>query len=69
MEQVVLVLDNYLADNIFWQDEILFLRRKLESKENTIDKLFNILHSNNNKIIKNVFLIKTLQKTNSQKML
>ena len=37
MEQVVLVLGNYLADNIFWQEEILFLRRKLESKQNTIE--------------------------------
>ena len=49
---------NYLPDDIFWQEEILFLRRVLENKRKTIDKLFNILHNNNNEITKQFFLYK-----------
>ena len=30
---------NYLADDIFWREEILFLRRELENKQKTINKL------------------------------
>ena len=33
---------NYLADDIFWREKILFLRCDLENKQKTIDKLFNI---------------------------
>ena len=29
---------NYLADDIFWKEEILVLRRELENKQKTIDK-------------------------------
>ena len=47
---------NYLADDSFWPEEILFLRRKLENKQKTIDKLFNILRNNNNEITKDFFL-------------
>ena len=47
---------NYLADDSFWREEILFLRRKLENKQKTIDKLFNILRNNNNEITKDFFL-------------
>ena len=49
---------NYLADDFFWQEEVLFLRRELENKQKTIDKLFNILHNNNNEITKQFFLYK-----------
>ena len=34
---------------------ILFLRRELENKQKTIDKLFNILHNGNNEITKQFF--------------
>ena len=47
---------NYLADDILWREEILFLRRELENKQKTIDKLFNILRNNNNEITKQFFL-------------
>ena len=47
---------NYLADDSFWQEEILFLRSELENKQKTIDKLFNILRNNNNEITKQFFL-------------
>ena len=43
---------NYLTDYFFWQEEILFLRLKLENKQKTIQKLFNILRSNNNETTK-----------------
>ena len=43
---------NYLADDSFWREEI---RRELENKQKTIDKLFNILHNDNNEIIKQFF--------------
>ena len=45
---------NYLSDDSFWREEILFLRGKLENKQKTIDKLFNILR--NNEITKQFFL-------------
>ena len=38
------------------------MRRELENKQKTIDKLFNILRNNNNEITEHFFLIKTLQK-------
>ena len=60
---------NYLADDILWREEILFLRRELENKQKTIDKLFNILRNNNNEIKNNFFFIITLKKKNYQKML
>ena len=47
---------NYLADDSFWREEILFLRSELENKQKTIDKLFNILRNNNNEITKQFFL-------------
>ena len=40
----LLVNANYLADDIFWPEEILFLRMELKNKQKTINKLFNILH-------------------------
>ena len=43
---------NYLADDSFWREEI---RRELENKQKTIDKLFNILHNGNNEITKQFF--------------
>ena len=49
---------NYLADDIFWQGKILFLRRELENKQKAMEKLFNILHDNNNEITKQFFLYK-----------
>ena len=36
----------------------LFLKRELENKQKTIDKLFNILHNNNSEITKQFFLYK-----------
>ena len=47
---------NYLTDDILWREEILFLRRELENKQKTIDKLFNILRNNNNEVTKQFFL-------------
>ena len=47
---------NYLTDDILWREEILFLRRELENKQKNIDKLFNILRSNNNEVTKQFFL-------------
>ena len=44
-----------MADDSFWREEILFLRRELENKQKTIDKLFNILHNGNNEITKQFF--------------
>ena len=44
-----------MADDIFWGEEILFLRRELENKQKTIDKLFNILRNNNNEITEQFF--------------
>ena len=44
-----------MADDSFWREEILFLRRELENKQKTIDKLFNILHNDNNEITKQFF--------------
>ena len=44
-----------MADGSFWREEILFLRRELENKQKTIDKLFNILHNGNNEITKQFF--------------
>ena len=46
---------NYLADDSFWREEILFLRRELENKQKTIDKLFNILRNDNNEITRQFF--------------
>ena len=59
---------NYLTGNTFWQERILFLKREHE-KKTTIDKLFNILHNNNNEITKQFFLCKNSAEKNSQKML
>ena len=47
---------NYLTDDILWREEILFLRRELENKQKTIDKLFDILCNNNNEVTKQFFL-------------
>ena len=47
---------NYLTDDVLWREEILFLRRELENKQKTIDKLFNILRNNNNEVTKQFFL-------------
>ena len=44
-----------MADDSFWREEILFLRRELENKQKTIDKLFNILRNDNNEITKQLF--------------
>ena len=46
-----------------WREEILFVRRELENKQKTIDKLFNILRSNNNEITKQ--FIETVMANNS----
>ena len=46
-----------------WREEILFVRRELENKQNTIDKLFNILRNNNNEITKQ--FIETVMANNS----
>lgn len=43
-----LVNTNYLANDIFSQEEILFLKEELEHKQKTINELFNILHNKNN---------------------
>ena len=45
-----------MADDSFWRQEVLFLRRELNNKLNTIDKLFNILPNNNHEITKQFFL-------------
>ena len=46
-----------------WREEILFVRRELENKQKTIDKLFNILRNNNNEITKQ--FIETVMANNS----
>ena len=44
-----------MADDSFWREEILFLRRELENKQKTIDKLFNNLRNDNSEITKQFF--------------
>ena len=44
-----------MANDSFWREEILFLRRELENKQKTIDKLFNNLRNDNSEITKQFF--------------
>ena len=41
-----------MANDSFWREEILFLRRELENKQKTTDKLFNNLRNDNKEITK-----------------
>ena len=53
----------YLADDSFWREKILFLRRELENNKKTIDNLFNILRNNNKGITKQFFLYNNAAET------
>ena len=44
-----------MANDSFWREEILFLRRELENKQKTTDKLFNNLRNDNSEITKQFF--------------
>ena len=59
----------YLANDSFWREKILFLRRELENNKKTIDNLFNIYVTITRELQNNFFFIITLQKQNYQKML